>query len=235
MIRAKDIQAEIRSAAKKCPQSEIDFVRKYLGTKRKFICVKSVDRDRIIRQSLAELKQLDPKKTIKILDELFSSDTFEDINFAGKILTLLPEARKNITFDQLAVWIKRTTGWAECDSIVQSLFDESEVLARWLEFEKAIKRFRGSKNIQLRRASLVLQCKPVRGSTDKRLRKLAFETVEKLKAEKEILITKAISWLLRDLSRQNKNEVKKYLESNKSSLPAIAYRETMRKIITGKK
>ena len=36
MNLAKEIQTEIRKAAKKCSQSEVDFVQKYLGTKRKF-------------------------------------------------------------------------------------------------------------------------------------------------------------------------------------------------------
>lgn len=235
MSLSGEIQAEIRKAAKKCPQSEIDFVQKYLGTKRKFICLKAADRDKIIRKYSAELKGRDPKEVIDILDELFASDVFEDVNFAGKMLTRLPKVRAIISLDQIGKWVSKTSGWAECDGIVQSLFSGKEILQRIDEWKEIIPKFSSGDNIQIRRASLVIQCKPNREVSDPRIRKLAFETIEKLKGEKEILITKAISWLLRDLSRQNKAEVKRYLEENKSTLPAIAYRETMKKIETGKK
>ena len=235
MTSACQIIKQIRQAAQGCEQKETEFVQKYLGTKRRHLCLKSPSRDKILREVSEELKKLDPKETIKILDELFSTDTFEDYNFAGKLLTRLPEVRKALKLSQIKKWVSRSNGWAECDSICQSLFHGEEVLPRWDKWQKAIREFSKNKNIQIRRASLVLQVKPVRESNDPRLRKLAFETIEKLKAEKEVLITKAISWLLRELTRQNKAEVREYLQKNKPSLPAIAYRETMRKIIRGKK
>lgn len=232
---ANGIIKSIREAAGGCKQGEVEFVKKYLGTKRKHLCLKAQMRDKILRQATKELKKLDPKETIIILDELFSADTFEDFNFAGKLLTKLPEVRKVISFNQLEGWLRTSSGWAECDCICQSLFHQKEVLARWAEWQKAIKRFSKDKNIQLRRASLVLQVKPARESDNPKLRKLAYETIEKLKHEKEVLITKAISWLLRELTRQNKQEVLQYLGENKDSLPKIVYRETMKKIKTGKK
>ncbi|MFA5157632.1 MAG: DNA alkylation repair protein [Patescibacteria group bacterium] len=235
MELAIKIRSAIREAAKNSSQKDADFVQKYLGTKRMFICVKSADRDKIIRKYSGELKNLDPKEAITVLNQLFASDTFEDINFAGKILTKLPNVRAELSLDQIRKWILKTSGWAECDGIVQSLFTGKEILERMDEWQKSIPKFSSNKNIQLRRASLVIQCKPNREVSDPRMRKLAFETIEKLKSEKEILITKAISWLLRDLSRQNKEEVKEYLQKNKSTLPTIAYRETMKKIETGKK
>jgi 3-methyladenine DNA glycosylase AlkD len=227
--------ASIRKSSRDCEQKDAEFVQKYLGTKRKFLCLKAADRDKILRTAAEEVKKLDSQETIKILDELFSTDTFEDFNFAGKLLTRLPEVRKALKLSQIKKWVSHSNGWAECDSICQSLFHGKEIPLRWDEWQKAIRIFSKDKNIQIRRSSLVLQVKPVRESNDQRLRKLAFETIEKLKVEKEVLITKAISWLLRELTRQNKAEVRKYLENNKSSLPAIAYREAMRKIITGKK
>lgn len=229
------IKKALREAAKSCPQKELDFVEHYLGTKRKFICVKAADRDKIIRVSLQELKALPPKEAIKVLDELFKSDTFEDFNLAGKLLTKLPEVRRTLNFGQLERWLRTTNGWAECDSICQSLFSEKEVLDHWSDWQETIKKFARDKNIQIRRASLVLQCKSARASADPKLRTLAFETVEKLKRESSVLITKAVSWLLRSLTINNSKETLAYLQNNQQSLPKIALRETTRKIATGKK
>ncbi len=235
MITASRIKKSIRQVAKDCEQKEVKWVQKYLGTKREFLCLRAGSRVKILHQATAELKELPPKEAIVIIDQLFSTDTFEDFNFGGKLLTRLPEVRKIISMSQIEKWVSHSNGWAECDCICQSLFVELEVLQRWDEWKKAIKKFSESKNIQLRRASLVLQTKSSGKSKNPDLKKLAIETIDKLKGEKEVLITKAISWLLRALSNENKAEIKKYLLDNKDTLPAIAYRETMKKIKTGKK
>jgi 3-methyladenine DNA glycosylase AlkD len=105
-------------------------------------------------------------------------------------------------------------------------------MAKW---EKLLKKFNQSSNINKRRASLVLLTKPVRQSDDTRLSKLAFANIDNLKSETDILITKAVSWLLRSLTTFHKDEVLKYLETNKESLPKIAYREALSKALTGRK
>jgi 3-methyladenine DNA glycosylase AlkD len=234
-MNVEAIQKLIRDSASPCGRTEAEWVQRCLGTTRKYICLKSADRDRILRQVVADLKGQNIYDTIKTLDDLFNSDIFEDFNFAGKLLTRLPKVRLGLKMDKLEKWIKRSTGWAECDGLCQSLFEENEALGKWDEFENAIKSFRKSENIQLRRASLVLQVKPNRNCADPKMRRLAFETIEILKGEKEILITKAVSWLLREMSKLSKDKVKKYLIDNREILPAIAYREAMRKIETGKK
>lgn len=229
------IKESLDKISKPCSDRDREFVLKYLGTKKKYLCIKAPDRDKLLSFIVRETKNFPADDIISMLDELFCSGVYDYINFAGKFLSKSKKVHENITFDQLEKWIKQTEGWAENDVICQSLFSEREVLERWGKWEKAIKKFSKDKNIQLRRASLVLQCKPARESNDSKLRKLAFETIEKLKGERDILITKAVSWLLRSLSEKNKKEVRKYLEANRESLPKIAYRETIRKIETGKK
>ncbi|OQB05900.1 MAG: DNA alkylation repair enzyme [bacterium ADurb.Bin212] len=234
-MNVTDIQKMIHNASAPCKDIEAEWVQKYLGTKRKFIGLKSPDRNKVLNLVAHDLKKREAAEVKAILDQLFASDIFDDYNFAGKLLTRLPQVRKSLKMSRIKSWLQNSNGWAECDSICQSLFDFKEVLERWTEFENIINECRISKNIQLRRASLVLQVKPNRNCADPKLRHLAFETIEKLKSEKDILITKAVSWLLREMSRLSSHEVKEYLERNKDSLPAIAYRETMKKIETGKK
>jgi len=229
------ITKELQKIGRPCSKAERDFVLRYLGTSKKFLCVKAPDRDKLLREVLKETKDLSAEKLLKILDELFCSGVHDYINFAGKFLTKSKTAREAVSLARIEKWVAKTQGWAECDIICQSLFSEKEVLERWNNWQKAIRKFSKSKNIQLRRASLVLQVRPNGKSNDPRLRALAIEIIEKLKSEKSVLVTKAISWLLRALQNENKSEIKKYLEVNKSTLPPIAYRETMRKIETGKK
>lgn len=232
---ANEIKRQIKFASRDCPPDEQRFVCRYLGTQKKFLNIKSSERDNIVREFKRKSENLTEAEVIQIFNELLADDVFEHFSFVGKFLTISRRVRTAVSLATLEEWLKITTGWAECDVLCQSLYDDKEVLTKWTEFKKAIVKFRASSNIQLRRAALVLQTKPNRSSNDPKLRRLAFETIEVLKSEKETLITKAISWLLRSLSRQNPAEVSRYLEANQSTLPKIAYRETMKKIATGKK
>ncbi|MBK7651308.1 MAG: DNA alkylation repair protein [Flammeovirgaceae bacterium] len=96
-------------------------------------------------------------------------------------------------------------------------------------------KFSKSKNIQKRRASLVLLCVPLRKPDNEELAEVALQNIERLKGEKEILITKAISWVLRSMIKHYHKRVSTYLTENKTTLPAIAVRETMMKLKTGRK
>jgi 3-methyladenine DNA glycosylase AlkD len=86
-----------------------------------------------------------------------------------------------------------------------------------------------------RRASLVLLTRPLRESDDPRLARLAFAIIGRLKHEKDILVTKAVSWLLRALIKYHRREVEAYLEDNMDTLPKIAVRETRNKLQSGRK
>lgn len=234
-IMIDKIRQKLSELSQPCPERDRTFVLKYLGTDKEYLNIAAPARDKILKEVINETSDLQPKNIIGILDDLFGSGIYDYINFAGKFLSKNKRIRNYISFDQLENWITQTKGWAECDSVCQSMFCGAEVLDRWTKWEKAIKKFASSSNIQIRRASLVLQIRPAREITDPKFRQLAFETINKLTREKDILITKAISWLLRDLSCQDKMEVKKYLKKNRSILPSIAYRETIKKIETGKK
>jgi 3-methyladenine DNA glycosylase AlkD len=64
---------------------------------------------------------------------------------------------------------------------------------------------------------------------------MAFANMEKLKGEKGILITKAISWLLRTLIKHHRGEVEAYLGEQAATLPKVALRETWNKLRQGVK
>jgi 3-methyladenine DNA glycosylase AlkD len=74
-----------------------------------------------------------------------------------------------------------------------------------------------------------------RDSDDARLVDLAFESIDKFKGDREILVTKVVSWLLRDLIKHHHREVEAYLRENEADLPSVAVRETRRKLLTGRK
>lgn len=135
-------------------------------------------------------------------------------------------------FDQ---WLDHLVGWAEVDAVCTNKYTVQQLPAGWKKWQKILKRFSKSSNIHKRRASLVLLCSPLRHNDDEQLALAALENVTTLKAEKEILITKAISWVLRSMVKHHKKLVARYVKENKETLPSIAVRETVTVLKTGKK
>lgn len=135
----------------------------------------------------------------------------------------------------LDLWLNYLQGWAEVDTLCYGHFKVDRLLENWAVWKKVLSRLNKSKNINKRRASIVLLCKPLTRSDDERMSKLAFQMINSLKHEKEVLITKAISWTLRSMAKLHRSELSTYLDKNKKSLPAIAVRETTTKLKTGRK
>ncbi len=114
-------------------------------------------------------------------------------------------------------------------------FPAPAVLERWSLWKPFLQKLNQDNNIHKRRASLVLLTKVVAKSSDREAAFLAFQNIDNLKSEKHILITKAISWLLRCLIVNHRSEVEDYLSHNSDLLPKIAIREVKTKLTTGKK
>jgi len=170
-----------------------------------------------------------------LLNRLYRGKSHEEKSIAGMFLGYSKEHRKQIQPRLLDEWLDHLEGWAEVDSLSQSNFGADEMLSGWEAWKRTLTRFSKGKNINKQRASLVLLTKPVRESRDRRLSTLAFKNIGRLQQEKDIMITKAISWLLRSLIENHKREVMNYIQENNSLLPKIAVRETKRKLIMGRK
>lgn len=212
-----------------------EWVQHYLGSDKPTLGIKSSEMVKIAKEIVDE-NNFDEKSLVELLDSLYSkATTFAEIDMAARILGVAPKIRKKLDPKVLDYWLNFTHGWAEDDLLCQSNFTAEEVLGNWSKWEKLLIKFSNDENINKRRASMVLLTKSLRESDDRRLSELAFEQVEKMKWEQDILITKAISWLLRSLVKFHKDEVLDYLETRKESLPKIAYREAFKKATTGRK
>ncbi|KKU03301.1 MAG: hypothetical protein UY06_C0007G0018 [Candidatus Amesbacteria bacterium GW2011_GWA2_47_70] len=228
-----EILEAIKQKAKKTKQTS--ETSGYLGH-RHFHYGLSVPQRRVIANAwIKNNNAISLTKFITLLDLLYRGDSYEEKSMAGLLLGYLPKLRRQLNPKLLDNWLSYLEGWAEIDSTCQSNFTADEILLKWNDWEKLIKSFADNKSVSKRRASLVLLTGVVNNSNDKRLIGLAFEVIDKLKSERDILITKAVSWLLRNLIRHNKIRVEKYLDENLDYLPIIAIRETKNKLRTGKK
>lgn len=210
------------------------FLNSYLGSEHPRYPI-SVPVLRALAKSWMKANQaLTAKEISALVDSLVAGESFTEKSFAGILLDYCSEAQRKFNPARFERWLKHLEGWAEVDSLCTGRYSEKQIIAQWPAWKPLLQKLSRSKNIQLRRASLVLLCSPLRKSDEPFLAEIAFENIQRLKHEKEILITKAISWVLRSMVKYHRKAVEKFIKEE-TGLPAIAVRETKKVLETGTK
>ncbi|HPW62641.1 MAG TPA: DNA alkylation repair protein [Cyclobacteriaceae bacterium] len=228
----KEILGQIQHHSGKPTQHT--FLNSYLGNSHPRYPISIPILRKIAKEWMMDHRELATSTFATLLSSLLKGKSSTEKCMVGILLDYAtPEQRK---FDPklFNTWLNYLEGWAEVDSLCTGRYSDTEILRQWNIWNPQLIQFSKSKNIHKRRASLVLLCSPLRKSEDTRLAGLALRNTSRLKAEKEILITKAISWVLRNMVKHNRSAVQKYLKEE-SDLPAIAVRETRRVLETGRK
>jgi 3-methyladenine DNA glycosylase AlkD len=180
-------------------------------------------------------KHLSVAEFVNILTSLNQGDSSTEKCMAGILLDYCSDEQCAFDPEIFDSWLNNLVGWAEVDTICTGSYLVRVIPENWSTWKRLLVKFSKSKNINKRRASMVLLISPIRSVKDDRLLLAAFGLIETLKAEKDILITKAISWLLRSMAKHHKDEVFKFVKANMDTLPSIAVRETLVKLKTGRK
>jgi 3-methyladenine DNA glycosylase AlkD len=230
-----ELVSEAKANARGISRDEKEKLVRYIGTNKACYVLGADTEKRIIKEWKERHSDLSMSQYVELLSSLYQGESINEISMAGELIESLPRLRRNVEPKYVDVWLNRLHGWAEVDSLCQSKFTAAEVLGNWKEWKSLLTKLASDSEVHKRRASLVLLTKPVRDSKDSRLADLAFKNVDKLKSERDILITKAVSWLLRDLIKHNRQRVERYLEENEDTLPKIAVRESRTKLLTGRK
>jgi 3-methyladenine DNA glycosylase AlkD len=207
----------------------------YSGSGRPFLNVSAPERRRQVRAWLAAHRSASNADLLALADSLFTGETHEEKTMGALLLGLSARARRAATPAMVDGWLGRLNGWAEIDCLCASVYSAGELAADWRAWRGLIEQLSLDPNINKRRAALVMLTTPTRTSADIRFRDLGFSVIQRLKGERDILITKAVSWLLRSMAARHGPAVGAYLEAESASLPAIAVRETRTKLRTGTK
>ena len=207
----------------------------YSGSNRPYYLVGVPERRAMVRQWIAGHKTAPVAEVLTLAESLFDGESHEEKTLGAILIAAHPKARAAVTPADLDRWLGQLHGWAEIDSLCQNIFGPDQMLHGWPAWKAMLQALSRDANINKRRAALVLLNAPNHYSDDPRFRDLAFEVIERLKGERDILITKAISWLLRSMITRHRAAVIAYLEAAAPTLPAIAVRETWVKLATGTK
>ena len=171
----------------------------------------------------------------ELIDSLIKAESSTEKVFAGILMDYATSEQGAFDPELFGDWLDHLEGWAEIDAVCTGAYAIKQIPAAWKKWRPFLKKLSVDKNIGKRRASLVFLCSPIAHSDDEDMAKIALGNIDRLKPEKEVLITKAISWLLRSMIRHHKKAVAKYVKQNHNTLPKIAVRETLVKLQTGTK
>jgi 3-methyladenine DNA glycosylase AlkD len=180
-------------------------------------------------------KELTSTTFSDLLTSLTKGESSTEKCMAGILLDYATKEQRQFNLKLFDTWLNELEGWAEVDTLCTSKYTSTEIINQWESWQPLLLKFSTSKNVCKRRASIVLLCSPLRSSSDKRLAECAIQNVEQLKSEKDVLITKAISWVLRTMIKHHKKTIEIYIKENSATLPDIAVRETKVKLRTGRK
>ena len=211
------------------------FSDSYLGTKHPRFAIDAPTMRQIAKEWMRDHKDLSARELQTLLTSLIEAKSATEKVMAGMLMDASTKAQRQFPPKIFDTWLNHLEGWAEVDSLCSGRFTVTEIPRAWPEWKKLLLQFSKDKNIHKRRAAMVLLCSPIRKVDDADMAKTAFQIILRLKSEKEILITKAISWLLRSMTIKLKKEVSAFVDEHEDSLPKIAVRETRTKLLTGKK
>ena len=231
----REILGELRKKVKadQVPLGKDGF--RYVGTTKPVYFLRAADLRKLYKDFAKRHPDLTADELVALLDSLSHGKTYNEFVGIGLLLNEYPKLRETLDPRCLDRWLERAEGWAEVDVICQLNYTSREMLTDWESWKTLLTAFAKDENVHKRRAGLVLLTKPLRESDDPRLADLAFSNVDRLKTEKNILITKAVSWILRSLIKHHRTAVSNYLDANGSGLPKIVVRETRHKLVKGVK
>lgn len=205
-----------------------------IKTQLPFYGVKVGELRRLARSWAREHPEVSPTQVIELCDGLWSITVREEMVLACLILERKPAALDGLTPTNFDSWRKSLDNWETTDQLGQV------VLAQWVTSRpqqrlKELERLAAASDPWSRRLGLVGTIGLARGDRARRYWPRTGKLILKLSRDREAAMPKAISWVLRENLRHCAAEVSEFVDLHAEELPAVAVRETRKKLVSGKK
>ncbi len=200
--------------------------KRYLKSPFKFFGASVPFTDRLAKEFKKSNRDAEREYVIELADKLWSSDYHDEKRLGLRILQYYPEYLDFALMPLLEEMLMASAGWDFVDDI--SIHLVGAVLEKDQRTYRYLKKWSTSDNFWLRRASLVSQVLLFRnGKGDKNL---FFSFAEKMIAEKEFFIRKAIGWGLREMSKADQESVIAFLRKVKDKASGLTLREGSKRL-----
>jgi 3-methyladenine DNA glycosylase AlkD len=187
----------------------------------------------IVRAWGRDHQQIARDDLVALADSLWNGQSREE----RMLFTYLLEHHKHLvpglTSAHFERWRQTLDNWEVTDGL-------GWVLALWLLGDPDTRldylgELIADEDVWSRRLALVATTPTNRGHTGYTIPDLTLELVDRVKQERHPMITKAVSWALREMTKSHPDQVAAYLEENREVLAAHVVREVNNKLHTGLK
>ncbi len=178
-------------------------------------------------------KQIAHDDLVALVDSLWNGESREERMLFTYLLEHYKPLVPALTRAHFAGWRQSLDNWEMTDGL-------GWVMALWLLGDPDTRldylgELIADEDVWSRRLALVVTTPINRGHTDFTIPDLTLELVDRVKEERHPMITKAISWALREMTKSHPDRVAAYLEENREVLAAHVVREVNNKLRTGLK
>jgi 3-methyladenine DNA glycosylase AlkD len=169
-----------------------------------------------------------------LVEALWAGESREERLIALELPQHYPSLISQLTWEHFDRWRRDLDNWELTDVLGVG------VLGPWLAAsverrERHLWDLVQDEDVWSRRLGLVSIVGLNRAGTQIDLTPLALGLIDQVKEEPDRAITRAISWVLRELGKEHPGEVAAYLDENVDLLPKQVLREVTNKLTTGRK
>lgn len=194
--------------------------------------IRTPDNRRLARAWKRTHRDSDSDTVLALVEALWDAESRDERGLGLEILFLHPNIVLDLDQNRFERWRLEIDNWAVCD------FLATRILGPWAEAEPAnrlpyLERLVGDSHLYSRRLGLVASVHLNRDSTE--FGDWTLGQVDRLIDERDPMITKAVSWSLRQMTKHQATDVEVYLERRGDRIAALARREVRNKLETGRK
>jgi len=187
----------------------------------------------IVRDWGRDHQQIARDELVALVDSLWNGESREERMLFTYLLEHYKHLVPDLTRADFERWRRGLDNWEMTDGL-------GWVLALWLLAEPDtrldyLRELITDEDVWSRRLALVATTPINRGHTGFTIPDLTLELVDRVKDERHPMITKAVSWALREMTKSHRDRVAAYLEENREVLARHVVREVSNKLRTGLK
>lgn len=203
-------------------KDEAIAMQAYMKTQQPFYGVKSPARKEVFKQARAHTKVEDFANYRRLVLWLWSGTHREELYLAMDVAEYYKKFHTKEAFEVYEEMLETADNWDTVDKLASNLI--GGLVKEHREFETKLVAWRTSKNMWLRRASLLAHLKH-KGDTNLPLLE---ETILMLAHEKDFFIQKAIGWVLREYSKTDPVYVNTFIREHHAVLAPLSQREALK-------
>ncbi|MFQ5577394.1 MAG: DNA alkylation repair protein [Anaerolineae bacterium] len=179
-------------------------------------------------------KKIPQQELLSLVELLWKGDSHEERTLAIELLRRYPRTISRLTWGHFDRWRRALDNWSLTDALGTTIFGPWLLAAPDIRLNY-LEQLIADEDVWSRRLALVATVPINRGRTGFTIPELTLTLINRVKDERHPMITKAVSWALRELTKTHRDSVAGYLEKNRDILAPHITREVSNKLRTGLK